>query len=257
MCIFVGPVEHVSKTRIFARPLHPGRQLLIYEMTYAASGALAMVLPVPTAPGGAEDALRFVSLEGCAEFFVELRRGFSAEDYEGAMVGALVTAAEATTLEVHRVGAFEASFVPRAEDFGRLDERFRLPAEFWLTLSHYRDWGFAVFKLRETRRAEAHPMAFTFASRAPDRLFFPTVHVHRGRVERRAEFDHSLYCQPAPAMNWHLHQWRESTGPVADFLTCALAAQITVPEQPCWRADMVGMRENRDTWLGAGETLPA
>src|SRR6185503_10226486 len=127
------------------------------------------------------------------------------------------------TLEVRQVGAYEASFVPTPADFGRLDERFRLPAELWLELKHYRDWGFAVFRLRETALAEVHPMAFDFPRRHRDRLFFPTLHLHHGRLEKEAHFDHTLYCQAEPALNWHLHQWTDSSDAAKRYIFCAEA----------------------------------
>ena len=37
-------------------------------------------------------------------------------------------------------------------------------------------------------------MAFDFP-RAAKKLFFPTVHIHDGKVHDKADFDHALYCQ--------------------------------------------------------------
>jgi hypothetical protein len=51
-------------------------------------------------------------------------------------------------LAVHNVGGLEASFVPRLCDFERLDARFRISSNIWDSLPVYRDYGFAVFKLR-------------------------------------------------------------------------------------------------------------
>ena len=49
MCMFTRPVVSVADTRIFARLTGNGTQLLVYEMSYAAAGDLAMVLPLPVA----------------------------------------------------------------------------------------------------------------------------------------------------------------------------------------------------------------
>lgn len=38
-------------------------------------------------------------------------------------------------------------------------------------------------------------MAFWFSTLEPDSLFFPTVHVHHGKLRRFASFDHILYGQ--------------------------------------------------------------
>jgi len=252
MCSFSQPVEKVSGTNIFARA-YGGKQLLVYSMAYAAKSELAMVLPIPVPPNSPEEAVRFINLEKCPDFFVELSEGFpDAAIYQmGASLEAM-----SRTLKVHEVGAYEASFVPRPEEFGRLDDRFRLPAEIWLELNNYQDWGFAVFKLKRTELTPVHPMAFEFPRRDRSRLFFPTLHVHNRRFERRAFFDHTLYCQPEPAMNWHMHEWEESDGAAAEFVHCAEAASLLDLGYPCWRTVVKGMRKNRDTWLGKGEIVP-
>jgi hypothetical protein len=221
MCCFSRPIRHVSKTRIFARPLAEGRQLLVYSMSLEASGDLAMVLPVPVPPGSAEDAVRFVDMSSCPTFFDRVDALFPAEISRAPVQGFGVgPAPQAKRLVVHDVGDFEASFVPSIADFVRLDPRFRLPEDVWSALPGYADWGFCVFKLREAPERSTsegvlgrvaglfrgapppaprkyHPMAFELPRRDPSRLFFPTVHVHDGKVHPRAEFDHTLYCQVA------------------------------------------------------------
>src|SRR5207248_7445223 len=95
-------------------------------------------------------------------------------------------------LNVVDVGSFEASFVPTIPDFERLDERFRLPTGTWDQLPQYKQYGFTVFKLKPGAKV-IHPMAFEFPRAAPARLFFPTVHIHDGKVHDTATFDHALY----------------------------------------------------------------
>ena len=117
-------------------------------------------------------------------------------------------------LEVVEVGSFEASFVPAIKDFARLDERFRLPTSVWEKLPQYKDYGFAVFKLKKGA-SKVHPMAFEFPRALKDVLFFPTVHIHDGTVPAKAKFDHSLFCQmegEAPLM------WEESPGLADGFM---------------------------------------
>src|SRR5262245_58925309 len=72
MCCFSRPVERVSSTRIFARPLDAALELLVYGMTLSARENLAMILPVPVPPGSPEDAVRFVDMSSCATFFDHL-----------------------------------------------------------------------------------------------------------------------------------------------------------------------------------------
>jgi len=254
VCCFTADV-HVSGTNIYARG-QDDRQIVVYEMQYAAETELAMVLPLPVPPRPAEDAVAFINLERCANFFADLRLAFPGDEVLAGGIGHLADlSSKPRTLEVVQVGSFEATFVPRPEDFARLDERFRLPADLWLQLNTYRDWGFAVFKLRPgTRRV--HPMAFSFPRRDRARLFFPTLHIHHRRVERAALFDHSLFCQPEPAMNWHLQGWDESYGPAGMWVRCAAAKPLFDLEQPLWRRRIEGMHENVDTWLGRGGRIP-
>lgn len=190
MCVFSPKVELVRKTRIFARRADGARQYLAYSMAYSALSELAMILPLPTPPSSPEDAMRFIDLSGYEEFFDDLERGFLQPPPEPTLGLA------ERSLEVHDVGSFEASFVPTLADFTRLDERFRLGGDVWAQLPGYADYGFAVFRLKAGARS-VHPMAFEFPTRAPAELFFPTVHVHDGKVHPTAQFEHILYCQSA------------------------------------------------------------
>src|SRR6266850_6458062 len=103
MCIFSRSVDSVLGTNIFARSVNGNRQVLVYSMTLAAADDLAMILPLPVPAGAAEDAVRFINLEGYAEFFSDLEKGFPA--------GRGLSAGISKGLAVHDVGSFEASFV--------------------------------------------------------------------------------------------------------------------------------------------------
>jgi hypothetical protein len=281
MCLFSQPIRHVSRTRILARPLEHGRQLLIYAMSLSAEHDLAMVLPIPVPPSAPEDAVRFVDLSSCPDFFdridalfpAELSRGLAAEQF-------LELAPQPRTLAVHDVGDFEASFVPSRADFDRLDPRFRLPGKVWDALTGYRDWGYCVFKLKVVTPPSApapappppapgfleralglfsrsassparaaspsrdyHPMAFEFPLRDPSLLFFPTVHVHDGAVHETARFDHSLYCQSANLDA----DWERSPSPAGD-VTGKARAWID-PNAHLHRRRMSGELPNHDVFV--------
>ncbi|MBK5256863.1 MAG: hypothetical protein JJE39_12580 [Vicinamibacteria bacterium] len=166
MCCFSQPIEHVSSTNIFARMSASGKQYLVYSMELAAQDDLAMILPIPAPEASPDDAVRFISLEEYPRFFDDMDSGFA--PLELSMKAGPVGAApvSAPPLVVHDVGAFEASFVPTVADFNRLDARFRLPKETWSSLPGYRDFGFAVFKLRRSAGPRTiHPMAFEFPLR--------------------------------------------------------------------------------------------
>lgn len=260
----------MSGTRIFARGAPAGEQVLVYQMTLEASGDLAMILPLPVPPRPSEDALHFIDLEGYPSFFGDLDRGF--EDEIDLSADADVVAISASLLAVRDVGAFEASFVPTVDDFDRLDPRFRLPREIWSRIPPYRDFGFAVFKLRDParrdlsgglRRSRAstrsyHAMAFRFPRRDPRLLFFPTLHIHDGTVHPTARFDHLLYCQSDPAIAAALNDWLRSTDPAGSFLRPdPVVAGLVDLDAQCYRRALSGEMLNRDIVLGGPAALDA
>ena len=256
MCCFSQPVELVSGTTIFARRRN-GRQVLVYSMRYRAEADLAMVLPLPVPPDAPDDAVTFINLRRYPEFFDDVRRGFPMRH---SLYMSLMSASVAIdTLKVHDVGSFEASFVPRTEDFERLDERFRIPARVWDDIPQYRDYGFAVFKLKATKArggAPVHPMAFEFPQREAELLFFPTVHVHDRTVHPDALFDHTLYCQVTLDMYKHIGNWQRSTKVASAFVDIDRAQGMVDSNDHCWRRTLHGRLTNVDTWVGDGGSLP-
>ena len=249
MCCFSGPVDKVEGTKIFARMVAPARQALVYQMQVTARADLAMVLPLPVPARSAEDAVTFVSLEGYPQFFDHLEVAFPQPQsfaYRGGPVSGAVP--KPAPLAVHHVGDFVASFVPSPSDLDRLDPRFRLPSATFDEVPDYADWGFAVFQLAglsATVAAKAHPMAFTFPTRRPDALFFPTLHVHDRRVHATAPFDHVLYAQGAPATG----QWFLSAGPLSRYADPARAQGLIDRDAEGCRQRILGERDNRDVWL--------
>jgi hypothetical protein len=250
MCCFSRPVISVSATNIFARPAEDGRQFLVYSMVLKAKEDLAMILPLSVKLGSSEDAVSFIDLSGYPEFFVDLRRGFPTVLNEALVwnKGGEVPAV-ARKLEVVRVGSFEASFVPTPKDFSRLDERFRIPDRAWKQLPQYHDFGFAVFKLK-SGNAKVHPMAFSFPRRDLQSLFFPTVHIHDGKVHPKADFDHALYCQPSANAQPEIHGWEESYANAGRFMQVDKAKGLILADQHCYRKELRGRLPNRDTLVG-------
>ena len=258
MCIFSAVVGAVADTRIFARFSNSDRQFLVYSMSYAAESELAMILPLPVPPVETdEDAVRFIDLSDYAKFFSDMKKGFPEYRPRGDLRSRAPVAASAPKLRVHSVGSFDASFVPTLSDFVRLDSRFRLPADVWAHLPTYSDYGFAVFKLKPGAR-RVHPMAFEFPTRDAEQLFFPTVHVHDGKVDDQAWFDHSLYCQ----VEGGLETWRTSSSdpegqlpiPASEFMNIPKTLGLVNPVTPIYWQRMLGVRENRDILLGPKHT---
>jgi hypothetical protein len=277
MCCFSQPVEQVFDTNIFARSVN-GRQLLVYGMAYVAAADLAMVLPLPVPPNPPEDAVRFINLVRYPAFFDDLSHGFPKMTAGSFLSFEMGGRAGVPVLRVHDVGSFEASFVPRVEDFERLDERFRIPREVWDLLPAYRDYGFAVFKLkgsaspppagvlrrllggapagRPPKPRRVHPMAFEFPRRNPDLLYFPTVHVHDRKVHPDAMFDHMLYCQSDPAIEEYLQDWEWSNRRASEFVDIGRAEGIVTPNHYCQRRPLAGRLENKDSLVGNGGSVP-
>lgn len=235
------PKVNVSATNIFARLTAPGVQALAYGMNLDASAEVAMILPLPVARAAGEDALTFLDLSAHPRMFSELAALFEPPAM-GGMRGGLSRAMPAPkTLAVHEVGSFIASYVPTRADFTRLDPRFRVPDVLFEAVPHYADYGFAVFQL-EAGKSTIHPMAFTFPTREPDKLFLPTVHVHDGTFQREATFDHALYYQ-AP---------RDHAGDETAWGKLTKDYSLLVDRgSPMHRRTLQGKLPNQDTWLAA------
>jgi hypothetical protein len=246
MCCFSRRVDKVADTSIFGRASRDGRQFLVYSMRLDASEDLAMILPIPTPKDAAEDAVRFISLEDYPEFFRDLKTGFP-EPPASRGLGLPKAAAGAkphdAPLKVVEVGAFEASFVPSVKDFDRLDVRFRLPAATWDQLPNYKGFGFTVFKLKKGNR-KIHPMAFEFPRANREHLFFPTVHIHDGKVHQTALFDHALYCQRSGDES--LMRWRESPRLAGSFMKADKTKGIIDPAAHAHLLRIAGRRKNED-----------
>jgi hypothetical protein len=249
MCCFSREVESVSNTNIFARSSQQGRQYLVYSMAVVSREDLAMILPIPTPSGSPDDAVRFIDLKGYADFFKDMKAGFPDPPPPApATRGRVAPKVASNKLAVVDVGDFEASFVPSIRDFGRLDERFRLPDATWDQLPTYREYGFAVFKLKQGAKT-IHPMAFEFPRADARRLFFPTVHIHDGKVHPKAEFDHTLYCQVEPRETRQVMQWRESPKLANQFMKVDKVKAIVAPELHCYQQRIRGAQTNQDTWV--------
>lgn len=135
--------------------------------------------------------------------------------------------------------------MPTQRDFARLDPRFRIAPEVWSQMPDCADYGFAVFKLRAGRDMQFHPMALRFPTRSPDLVFFPTVHVHEGRWNSRAHFDHTLYLQ-TPDQRRPRGAWVRSPRLASRFVRTATTGGLVDPDSPVYRREIAGERANAD-----------
>ena len=245
MCCFSGKVDVVADTNIFARASKDGGQFVVYSMRFGSADDLAMILPIPTPKGSAEDAVKFINLEKYESFFDDLRSGFPVPRSKSETKDVPKAAGLDKPLAVVEVGKFVASFVPQIKDFARLDKQFRLPDGVWEKLPLYKDFGFAVFKLKKPEKGvqKVHPMAFEFPRAEKRVLFFPTVHIHDGKVHEKAHFDHSLFCQvgDVPPMDWE-----ESPGLANSFVKVKESQGIVDGNAHVYRKLMKGNYANKD-----------
>ena len=92
-------------------------------------------------------------------------------------------------------------------------------------------------------------MAFEFPRANPRQLFFPTVHIHDGKVHPTAKFDHALYCQKRDGEKLSLPDWRESNVPAAQFMNASKAAGVLDGALHCYLKGIKGQRKNEDIVL--------
>ncbi|MFK5924591.1 MAG: hypothetical protein QM496_20640 [Verrucomicrobiota bacterium] len=216
-------------------------------MRLDAAEDLAMILPISVIANSSEDVMKFLDFSGYAGFFEDVEKNFkvpAASSY-GNPFG---DPARSRGLKVEKVGNFDASFVPTVADFSRLDERFRLSGDVWQELPQYDDYGFVVFKLRKGA-AQVHPMGFAFPTRDRSQITFPTVHIHDGKVHKKAGFDHSLYCQ-SPSDEFAM-KWRESDFLAQYAVKCSKASGTVRPKEHIYKKRLIGKLKNEDLVIGA------
>ena len=268
MCCFKPNPVDVFGTRIFAARRVYARQILVYSMTVSTNDDVAMILPVPVPLSAPEDSVKFINLEDYSTFFDDLQALFPSKKSRGKFQGGGGGFGGGGTLVVHNVGDFVASFVPAMKDFERLDERFRIDPEIWLTQQQYANYGFVVFQLKQPAQEPAtdsspvfgvrrrpiqlkpHPMAFEFPLREiGQRLFFPTVHIHDGTMPAKADFDHVLYAQTSGVGRRELVHWEESDALIKSTIDMQKASHLVLADSHCYRRELRGKLPNLDTWL--------
>lgn len=272
MCCFSAPVKYVAGTQIFARLVDVSTQLLVYQMSFSAARPVAMILPIPLARFAGESDVKFLSFEHDKGFFSKLDAMFPPPATASLN---RMAAAPRGRLPVHSVGSFVASVVPSQADFQRVDERFRLPMDFWRKVPAYDEYGFVVFQF-DRASAAPHPMAFTFPTRLPGRLFFPTLHVHDGTLQATERFDHQLYlqsrflsldfkrveslgleCSVGTGDLRRTDLFADTGHASGTAATASIAADWLDPLGGVYRLTMVGERPNRDTVITPDPELEA
>jgi hypothetical protein len=94
-------------------------------------------------------------------------------------------------------------------------------------------------------------MAFTFPSRRPRALFYPTLHVHDGHVPERASFDHSLYCQTDDGLLAETFPFSRSEDVLGKHVDAARAGGLINGEGSGFRNALMFDQPNADHWYEA------
>jgi hypothetical protein len=89
-------------------------------------------------------------------------------------------------------------------------------------------------------------MAFEFPRANPNQLFFPTVHIHDGKVHPEARFDHALYCQTSEGEKLEMTQWSESALIASQFLKVDKTAGIVEADGHVYLRTIRGRYKNDD-----------
>jgi hypothetical protein len=277
MCIFSASVSLVEGTKIFARRSAESKQFLVYSMAYEADQDMAMILPLPVGSHDEDAAVRFIALDGYPNFFDDMLTGFPElmPELSRSFSRKRRGRSASEPLKVYEVGDYNASFIPTLNDFDRLDPQFKLSKQVWDRLPKYKDYGFAVFKLKASTRNQQqympatednsyadrwsrlpsrlnipHPMAFEFITRSPNTLFFPTIHIHDGEVHKEANFDHHLYYQGDNFSNSAtLLKEISSDKLAAEFMDITKTRGVVDSDQGCYAIAMSGVLPNQDTVL--------
>lgn len=277
MCIFAGPVEDVSDTKIFvtanateqftayqmkfSMPSRSSRVDLIVnnaEPTKQAPGN-AMILPVPWQEG--EPDIRLVDMSKAPKFFTDLMKLQVQMRSRSLSKGTPNSFGADDFLEVHQVGKFSVSIAYNWADISRIDpDVFTLSrdAARTLGLNYSKGFAFVVATLREG--GEIHPLGY-ISQRRP-MLFVPTRHEHG---EENPQWHHSIYASSddrsaaqgfvPPASYAHAH-YRE--GKSLSFSTQRVWDDLVaqVPElgafaniAPIAKFDMGGPLKNEDLIL--------
>ncbi len=86
-------------------------------------------------------------------------------------------------------------------------------------------------------------------------MFFPTVHIHDGKVHATERFDHILYAQwdgPTGGTLQHIFSpspWQKSKQDIGKAVKVARTQGIVDAGLPVHRRELQGRFPNRDTWL--------
>ena len=197
MCIIIGHVDRVTKTKLFVLPnKDKSRQMTFYSNVVATPDDNMMILPVP---GEGPIELHRIDYK---KMFDDLERSVRSNYQErpsNYLTRSLYASASLReTLEVFNHGSYLVSIAPQIEDLFRLDKSLFefTPELFDFFAKHYnRQFSYICCVLKPgTKKYE--PLCYSHPLHSSGKLFVPTLHYHNhgGRIETdTADWDHLIY----------------------------------------------------------------
>lgn len=237
MAIFSGSISRTANTRIFARTTNDNKQYLALQLDYAADSDVALIVPLPTPPDTAPDAVRFIDLAHYPEFFVDLANGFPI----ARSVPTPGSVEDGAYVPLPRTTHDEISFIPSRAGLANLAEAYRIPDAALAELPEYHDYGFAVFKLHPDAQSMP-PIAVEFPTRSAQLLYFPTLSIKEGKVDTDTYFDIDLFAQAKAG-------WMRSYDAARSFMDIERAGSVIDPNLRVERFTVLGMHPNSDIVL--------
>ena len=198
MCIILGEVHRVSKTKLFVLAnKDKSRQMTFYSNVVGTPEQNMMILPVP---GEGDIQLHTINYKG---MFGDLKRSVTSlyrEPFSNPMTRSVLSASIAPrdTLEVFHHGSYLVSIAPQIEDLLRLDESIFefTPELFDFFAKHYnRQFSYICCVLKPGTK-EYEPLCYSHPIHSSNKLFVPTLHYHNhgGHVHTdSADWDHLIY----------------------------------------------------------------
>jgi hypothetical protein len=250
MGIFSTPVRIAGTFNFFARAAraHTDHQFLACNFRYEAEAAFTLILPLPTPPDAAANAVRFINLSGYDDFFQDVRRGWPdlTRDTEKQSLTDRILEKVRDWLDLDTTQT-EIAFFPDQQVLAEMRDRWPLSEAVWAALKPYTQFGLVGLKL-EAGANRLPPIAFEFPRGTPTELFFPTAHnlPHSAALNLR----HALYAQTPHRSA----AWRIATSPddahrrwlARDFVKTDRTLDLIDPDQPIVARRLSGPADNLD-----------
>jgi hypothetical protein len=199
MCILLGEVHRVSKTKLFVLPnKNKTRQMTFYSNSVDTPKQNMMILPVPNSANSIQlHTIKYKTM------FQDLKKSvkslYEREREHNYMSRSLsASAGPRETLEVITHGSYLVSIAPHLEDLLRLNSSvFEFTPElFHFFANHYNhEFSFLCCVLKEGSKGY-EPLCYSHPLHSSGKLFVPTLHyhVHGSKAEtEEADWDHMIY----------------------------------------------------------------